>query len=493
MTQIQTFGMLGIEFQIKLISQIIYDRNFGITITPIMEVKYFDDAGCKLIVSIIKNYNQKYPNKIPTKSGLKELILADNSIAEQNKVYTINILKELESKSVLDAENTQEMALNFCKQQEMLKAISEVMKIVNQGDFHAYPMIDKIIQKAQEKGVRDDNSVEVDYDLDSVLEEDYRNPIPTGIEGLDNEIRGGLAKGELGMLIMPTGTGKSTLLSKFANTAYKKGYNVLQIFFEDKTKDIQRKHCSSLTHIPLNDLHMHKQVVKDALEQVRVANGKLILKKYPSDSTTVNHIKQQLRLLRNKGITIDMLIVDYVDCLTTNRSEEDALVGEGAVIRQLEALCDEEDIALWTAVQSNRSGAGTDVVEVNMIQGSFKRAQVGHLIISVGKTQEQKQEGLATMTILKSRFGGDGKIFKNMTFQNDTMFFDTTEKTLLSTMALGNEDNAQSIEAQKQQKAFEAMKEIQRQKEAAKLAKEKDEELKKANNVKVNSDNQTDA
>ncbi len=46
---------------------------------------------------------------------------------------------------------------------------------------------------------------------DDVLAEDYRHPIPMGIPGIDNLLKGGLAKGEIGVILAPTGVGKSTL------------------------------------------------------------------------------------------------------------------------------------------------------------------------------------------------------------------------------------------------------------------------------------------
>lgn len=459
MTKVTNFGLLGNEFQLKLLSQIITDRAFGLNIVPILQTKYFENTFCKQIVSFIKDYNQKYDNQIPTLSGLKEIILSSVTDDIQKKSI-LEILKSLPKKALEDAESTQELSYNFCKQQEMLKALNEVQKIIQRGDFENYNSIDSIIRKAQSVVDKTDTSIELDTDLDLALEEDYRNPIPTGIQGLDDEIGGGLGKAELGMFIIPTGIGKSTILSKIGNTAYKRGFNVLQIFFEDKVKDIQRKHCSAFTNIPLNDLPKYKDQVKEAVNQAAEFGGKLILKKYPSDATTVGHIKQQLRQLKSKGVVIDMLIVDYVDCLTMDRSIEDAHTGEGAIIRQLEALCDEFNVALWTAVQSNRGGAGADVVEVDMIQGSFKRAQVGHLIISVSKSAEQKENGLATMAILKSRFGGDGRIFKDMVFQNDTLHFDTSESDLISQYAF-DEDRKDEMARQKQERAMDALRMVQ--------------------------------
>jgi len=57
--------------------------------------------------------------------------------------------------------------------------------------------------------------------------------------------------------------------------------------------------------------------------------------------------------------------------------------------------------------------------------GSIKKAQVGHVIISVAKTLQQKEMKLATIAITKSRLGQDGVIFENCKFDNELLLIDT--------------------------------------------------------------------
>jgi hypothetical protein len=57
--------------------------------------------------------------------------------------------------------------------------------------------------------------------------------------------------------------------------------------------------------------------------------------------------------------------------------------------------------------------------------GSIKKAQVGHVIISVAKTLQQKEMNLATIAITKSRVGKDGVIFENCKFNNELLEIDT--------------------------------------------------------------------
>ena len=67
-----------------------------------------------------------------------------------------------------------------------------------------------------------------------------------------------------------------------------------------------------------------------------------------------------------------------------------------------------------------------------MIGGSIKKGQIGHFIMSVAKTLEQKEEGRATLAILKSRFGKDGIIMEDIIFDNGTLKIDTEETSDVS-------------------------------------------------------------
>jgi hypothetical protein len=94
-------------------------------------------------------------------------------------------------------------------------------------------------------------------------------------------------------------------------------------------------------------------------------------------------------------------------------------------MRAYEALCHELDVAGWTATQGNRSSISSDVVTTDQMGGSIKKAQVGHVIISVAKSLQQKEMKLATIAITKSRIGQDGIVFENCKFDNELMQIDT--------------------------------------------------------------------
>jgi hypothetical protein len=120
-----------------------------------------------------------------------------------------------------------------------------------------------------------------------------------------------------------------------------------------------------------------------------------------------------------------MISLDYIDCVVPDKNLGDEWKSEGSVMRGFESMCHELDVAGWTATQGNRSSISSDVVTTDQMGGSIKKAQVGHVIITVAKSLQQKEMKLATIAITKSRIGRDGVVFENCKFDNELMEIDT--------------------------------------------------------------------
>ena len=423
MTKTENFGYLGYNFQLKILNLIITDKAFAQSIIDSIQPKYFDNQYFKLIMQMMKEYYEKYQS-VPSFEGIEQLTQLEIS-SEMAKKCVIDMLREIKEASFEDHLFIKEKTIKFCKQQELKKAIRKVESILENGEFESYDKCEEYIREAITIGDGDNGNLEVFHNLEEVLKDDYRHPIPTGIDGIDNLLNGGLAKGELGVILAPTGVGKTTILTRFANTAFNMGYNVLQVFFEDNPKIIQRKHFTCWTGISPQELSDNKEKVLHKADEMKKNGGRLILKKLASDEFTIAQIKNQIRKIMSEGINLDIVVLDYIDCVIPDRSYNDEWKGEGSVMRKFEGMCHELNLVGWTAAQGNRSSISSEVVTTDQMGGSIKKAQVGHVIISVAKTLQQKELGLATIAITKSRLGKDGIIFENCTFDNATLEIDT--------------------------------------------------------------------
>lgn len=432
----KNFGYLGFSFQQSLLKAIIEDKKYGETIIDVLESKYFENNSFRFIMENMKELYKNY-NKIPDYNTIAQKIMAENGNTSSSKVHTdtLDAIKNNEQQ----IEYVKDTAMNFCKQQNLKRELKSVQSIIDSGEFEAYSKIEEIIQKALQVGITNDEATDVFHDIDGALEKDFRHPLPTGIVGIDNLLKGGLGIGELGVVLAPTGTGKTTLLTKFANTAYNLGYNVVQIFFEDNPGNIKRKHYTIWTEIAPDSQPEFKEEVKQKVEEAQArSKGSLKLLKLASDNVTISEIKNKIRKMNSENPTkVDLLVIDYVDCISPERSTfGEEWKGEGSIMRSLESMTGEFEMAIWTATQGNRESISSEVVNSDQMGGSIKKAQIAHVILSIGKTLEQKDNNLATLTLLKSRIGRDGVVFQNCKFNNEFLVIDTESQNTL----LGHEE-----------------------------------------------------
>jgi replicative DNA helicase len=454
----KNFEYLGNTFQLQLINQLITDKEFAQSIIDVLEASYFDNKYFKLIVQMIREYHVKYQSS-PNFETLEQI--AKTEITQELALkIVVDTIKQVKDAPFEGTPFVQEKALKFCKQQELQKAMDRAQKIINQGDFESYDQVEGMVREALQVGERETGVLEVFSGLDDVLNDDFRHPIPMGIPGIDRLLKGGLAKGEIGVILAPTGVGKTTLMTKIANSAFNMGYNVLQIFFEDNPKIIQRKHFTIWTGIEPDNLSVRKEEVMSKVDEIKnTMPNKLILKKLPSDTITMNQIKNQVRKMIADGTKIDMITLDYIDCVVPENVKTDEWKAEGSVMRHFEAMCHELSIAGWTATQGNRSSISSEVVTTDQMGGSIKKAQVGHVIISVAKTLQQKEMKLATIAITKSRLGQDGIIFENCKFDNELIIIDTES----SVTFLGFEEQQEEKKKDRVKELLEKRKQRERQ------------------------------
>ena len=420
----KNFDYLGNTFQLQLINQIIEDKDFASSIIDVIESSYFDNKYFKIILQMIKEYHSKYES-CPNFDTLEQIVKSEITQELVAKIV-LDTLKQIKDAPFEGTVFVQEKALKFCKQQELQKAMDRAQKIITEGDFESYDKVEGLVREALQVGEVEKNVTDIFMGLDTVLDEDYRHPIPMGIAGIDRLLKGGLAKGEIGVILAPTGVGKTTILTKIANTAFNLGYNVLQIFFEDNPKIVQRKHFTIWTGIEPDNLALHKEEVIGKITEIQeTMKNKLILKKLASDTTTMSQIKNQVRKMIADGNKIDLILLDYIDCVLPESSAKDEWKAEGSVMRGFEAMCHELNLVGWTATQGNRSSISSEVVTTDQMGGSIKKAQVGHVIITVAKSLQQKEMNLATIAITKSRLGKDGVVFENCKFNNELLEIDT--------------------------------------------------------------------
>ena len=421
----QNLGFLGEAFQYRLAHEFMENHTFFEDMSTILDQNMFTDPNLKTVIGVMKNYFEK-EGRTPSYDAL-DIELRNLSRSERELETYSAILSKIKSIPTDGVDRIRELAERFFRQQNIIRTANEILKIAGNGDIAKYDACVGLLNDAMAKGVHNDFGEGVFDHLSDTLSDDYRIPIPTGIGKIDEALEGGLGKGELGVIIAPSGMGKTSLTTAMAAHAACHGFKVLQIVFEDRIKQIQRKHLGRISGIEAKDLSKPDRIqqVKDAIESFpnkeELAENLRIVR-FPSGEKTIRQLERFIKKLINSGFKPDLTILDYFECInhesdktTTNEFEK-----EGKTMRYLEAMAGEMDMAVWTPSQGTKDSINLELVTMDKIGGSVKKAQIAHVVISIARTIDDIANNRATIAILKNRAGKSGKIFNNVEFNNGT-------------------------------------------------------------------------
>jgi len=399
-----SLGSFGKDFQEKLVQLILDDTLFASQISEVLDVNFFELKYLQVFVDFVFKYNENYgcfPNRSTVETILRtELEKQNPVIQKQVRDFFARIL----AGTIEDIEDdyVKDKSLDFCKKQKLKEAM---LKSVSLMETSSFDEVSKTINNALKLGLDNEHG----YDFMKNFEERYkvksRDPISTGWDVVDNFIQGGHGKGELGVVVAPTGAGKSMALVHLAAQAMKQGKNVVYYTLELGDTVIGRRFDSCLTAFPLKGLNMVKEEV---FEKVRQIPGKLIIKEYPTKTVSTETLRNHLKKLEQRDFKVDMIVVDYGDLLkpvTAQREKRNELEG---IYEELRGIAAELKCPLWTASQTNRSGLNAEVVTMESISEAFNKCFVADFIFSLSRTATHKQNNTGRIFIAKNRNGPDG-------------------------------------------------------------------------------------
>ncbi len=402
----ETFLRFGKSFQENLCQLMLDDRPFCDQVSEVIDTSFFELKYLQVFIEVLLAYREKYrshPNHeimmTELKSGMQN---QDKVVADQVRHFYARIYN---SEGVQEAEYVKDKAIDFCRKQTLKGAMMKSVKLLKSSSFDE---ISKVIEDAMKLGT--DNNFGHDYHVDALkrFQRIHRSPVSTGWERIDDIVKGGLGKNELGVVIAPTGAGKSMVLVHLAAEALKKGKTVVYYTLELKDTVVGGRFDSALTKVPLNDLLDQQDLIMDMIKDVE---GTLIIKEYPTKSASVQTIRGHVDRLIKKGMKPDMILVDYADLLRPTRSTGEKRHELEETYESLRALAQIYEMPVWTASQTNRGGLNAEVITMEAISEAFNKCFVADFIFSLSRTVTDKQANKGRIFIAKNRNGPDGLVF----------------------------------------------------------------------------------
>mgnify|MGYP003627812724 FL=1 len=400
-----SFSRYGKSFQEGLAALILEDRAFCDQIQEVLETEYFELKYLQVFVDKIFSYKEKY-NVHPTSKILTTILRIElDEETDAVKKQTRDFFARIYNTEIKDAEFVKNTALDFCRKQVLKSAMIQSVSLLKSSSFDE---IAKVINDALKLGNDSDFGYDYIQDFEKRFEVKARDPIATGWDEIDALLQGGLGNGELGVVIAPTGAGKSMALVHLGTQAMKAGKTVVHYTLELQDTSIGIRYDSCVTGVGLSELRSFKEMIYEKVQEIK---GKLIIKEYPTKSATTQTIKIHLEKLKQKDIKVDMILVDYGDLLkpviTTREKRHDL----ESIYEELRAIAQIYKCPVWTASQTNRSGLNAEVITMEAISEAYSKCFVADFIFSVSRTIDDKNNDTGRLFVAKNRFGPDGIIY----------------------------------------------------------------------------------
>ena len=403
----ESLTKFGNTFQTKVITCLLVDNEFIQTIYDLLQAEQLDTESKQWLVREIKSYFYEY-KAIPTLDTIKVKIgTISSDILKQSVIDELReIMKYIEA---TDLDFVKDQTLEFCKNQELKSAIVKSVDMLQAG---RYDEIKRLIDNAMRAGTRRDIGLNYIKDFDSIMDQVSRDVVATGWEAVDNITDGGLAGGELGIVVAPAGIGKSWLLQALGVNSLRAGKNVMHYTLELNQAYVGLRYGAIFSGIETSQIPDNRDKVKKMIESQ--CSGELLIKYYPSKAATVQTIYTHLKTIELMGHSPDIVLLDYADLLSDTSGYGEMRHQLGNIYEELRGLSGEFQIPIWTASQSNRSSLEEHIIGAEKIAESYNKIMIADFVLSLSRKIEDKVANTGRVHIIKNRFGPDGLTFPTM-------------------------------------------------------------------------------
>jgi replicative DNA helicase len=420
-----SFAHFDRSFQEKIVQAFLTDRQWAARMAEIIDVNYFEFAYLRQMTDRYLAYYKSY-KEFPSlelfitimKDELKST--NDPALAEQ----IISVIKNTKvKKDYGDLQYVKDEALSFCRQRSFKNALLQCAELIKFEDQYDHAV--EIIQKSIMAGQTYSRALSLEEDIDARYSVTFRKTIQTNIcarnsnwnlidgPSLDSKkiLNGGVGSGELNVVIAPTGVGKSHFLTHVGGQALLQGKNVMHFTFELSERAVGVRYDSHLLGIDSLDCAEHMDEIKRFYAENAGILGKLRIKYFPTGSATVQTLRAFLDKLALENFRPDLLVIDYAQIMRSAEKYDLPRLELKKIFEELRAFAAELDLPIWTASQSNKEGAESDIIALANMSEAYAQAHICDFVVGLGRPESKKATGIGTLFVAKNRNGLDGMSF----------------------------------------------------------------------------------
>lgn len=414
--------------QENLLTLLAYSDEYCQMVRNTVEPYLFSTFIYREIVTAIYTFIDQY-HKAP-KDHLPDLL--EDELAEKNEksetlqdiLHNVHILSESLNETYVISKLEA-----FIRQQSLKLGIIEATEEIQKGRIDEAELRLQDALKARTE-IFDPGVTLVEGLQRLQQDKDKRDVLLTGIKELDRRELGPARK-ELHLFLAPPKRGKSWWLLHLAKRGLMQRLKVavvslemsqaiyVQRFLQSLFSITKRESKVMVSRFELDELGRltgfdrellkrpfledpkHQQVLAKKLAKFHFRNN-LFVKSFSTRSLTINGLRAYLDSLeRIHRFVPDLLILDYADLMKVDTNN--LRISLGALYADLRGVAVERNIALATASQANRAGAGARLITETEVAEDFSKIAISDCVISHNQTKAEKALGLARLFVTNSR------------------------------------------------------------------------------------------
>ena len=394
-------------FEKILVRKAMTDGTYLSSVADYVDPKLFNDKNIAKYFEIVKKFHGEH-DTLPTVTEVKTYLTTDT--LKKGFRTLVESFRELDSSL-----NNDELYINtekFLKERGLYHAILESAEAISGEGGDAGDIVEKF-EKIAGINLNVDHGIELYGDKEKVIDDIMNDDatISSKWAWLDEALDGGFREEGKALYIFPgeSNIGKSIILGNVAANLASQGKHVLVFTLEMSETLYAKRIASNITKIPMGNFKDNIPTLRYALEEEeKNTEGKIYIKEFPPSTITPKQLGAFIKKMKDSGIRIDAIVLDYITLLTSNG--DNSYERGKNICEQIRALTYIFKCPIISAVQLNRSAVGQNNPDMSGIAESLGIAMTADVMVSIFQNEEDQELGVIRFGMMKNRFGMRGMV-----------------------------------------------------------------------------------
>lgn len=404
------------DFQLEILRFILRDKEGGLVLRRVKS-SYLVLIEHALIFEGISKYFKKQ-GKMPSENILKQVIkeLLESKayvdlVTKDDLPNIQKLISNLYHIPLSDSEYIKERIYQFSTYVEM-KNLNDSFDLDNFEQYEEYSRkIEKVLQKSKPK--KEDEPL---YMIRDVTERQFKRQsepsvIPCPYRQLNDLTNaGGYPEHSVNVILDKPKAKKTFFMVNLARGYLRMKKSVLYIDTENGQDQIMDRFIQSSINKTKKELYSGEYDKLEAKHLRKLARFgvELVVERVPAMITDVTYIREKIIQLRNQGIDIRVLMVDYAGKLASISRDREDFERISNVYVDLQNLAEELHLdIIWTAHHITREGKKHRLTryDENDISGSIAIVRNAQVIMGLNSTEQEEKDNILRAEIVVQRDG----------------------------------------------------------------------------------------